>query len=272
MRRRSLALLGAIIVAACAKEAADERVRIDGSPGVLPLASEIGLAYQERTPGWYVIFGQGLGSSARIEALANDSIDIALASHSVDSTELAGKGFTVHHVADVPVGFAVNESVTVSDITEAQVCDIYRGRIRNWRELGGPDLPIVAVTRPKGEVDGDVMLAGIPCLGALTMAPTVVTQELPADMSNFVASTPGAIGMMSATMIATAPELLKPLSLGGVAPSPENLAAGKYRLLRHSYFVTKASPAPPVQAFLDFIRSETGIGILRSEQAVPRAH
>jgi phosphate transport system substrate-binding protein len=270
--RSALTLLGAIIAAACAKEPATEHVRIDGSPGVLPLAQEIGLAYQKRTPGWFVIAGKGLGSAARLEALVNDSIDIALASHGVDSTELAGKGMTVHHIADVPVGFAVNSSVTVTDITEAQACDIYRGRIRNWRELGGTELPIVAVTRPKGEVDGDVMLAGIPCLGTLTMAPTVVSQQLPADMSNFVASTPGAIGMMSATMVAVAPDLVKPLSLGGVAPTPENLATGKYRLLRHSYFVTKALPAPGVQAFLDFIRSEAGIGILRSQQAVPRGH
>jgi phosphate transport system substrate-binding protein len=247
-------------------------VRIDGSPGVPPLAQEIGLAYQERTPGWFAILGKGMSSKARLEALADDSIDIALASHGVDSTELAGRGMTVHHIADVPVGFAVNSSVTVSDLTEAQVCDIYRGRVRNWREVGGPDLPIVAVTRPKGEVDGDVMLAGVPCLGALTMAPTVISKELPADMSNFVASTPGAIGMMSATMVAVASDLVKPLSLGGVAPTPDNLAAGRYRLLRHTYFVTKASPPPRVQAFLDFIRSEPGTGILRSQQAVPRGH
>lgn len=272
MRLDALALLGATITAGCAREPANERVRIDGSPGVLPLAQEIGLAYQDRTPGWFVIAGKGMSSAARIEALLSDSIDIALASHGVDSTELAGKGLTVHHIADVPVGFAVNSSVTVSDITEAQACDIYRGRLRNWRELGGADLPIVPVTRPKGEVDGDVMMAGVPCLGTLTMAPTVVSQQLPADMSNFVARTPGAIGMMSATMVAVAPDVVKPLSLGGVAPSPENLASGKYRLLRHSYFVTKAAPPPRVQAFLDFIRSEAGTGILRSQQAVPRGH
>ncbi|MGE0821425.1 MAG: substrate-binding domain-containing protein [Candidatus Binatia bacterium] len=52
--------------------------------------------------------------------------------------------------ARVPVAFVVHKSVSVRALTSQQVCDIYAGRIQNWKELGGADLPLVVQTRPEG--------------------------------------------------------------------------------------------------------------------------
>ena len=54
----------------------------------------------------------------------------------------------------VPIGsdafvFIVNESNPVNDITIEQIKGIYSGRIRNWKELGGKDMPIAAMRRNK---------------------------------------------------------------------------------------------------------------------------
>lgn len=248
----------------------EERLRIDGSAGVLPLISDLAPHYKETRPNASLIIGKGMGSSARLDALANDSIDVAVASHGVDSAALAARGMTLHHIADMPVGFAVHAEVRVANLTQAQVCDIYRGAITNWKAVGGPDMPIVPVTRPKGEVDADVLLEGIPCLRDLTMHSSVVSKQTPADMSTHLAITPGSLGMMSGMMVQNAAGTIKSVSLEGVAPTAENLESGTYKLMRRSYLVTRAAPSPPVQKFVEFMRGQSGQRSLRLYGAVPR--
>lgn len=262
-------------VAGCAeKPAADqpvtETVRIDGSPGILPMLDAMGPSYQKLRGNADYALGTGLGSGARLDSLEAGRIDIAVASHGVDSVALAARGMTLHLLANVPVGFGVHEGVPVKSLTQAQVCDIYAGRTTNWSKLGGPDLPIVAVTRPKGEVDADVMLAAIPCLGSMTMDTTrVVSMEMPHDMANHVARTPGAIGMMSGTMVRHAGGNIRAIALDGVEPTAANVESGAYRIVRQTYLVTKSAPKPEVQRLLDFFRSTDGKELLRSHDAAP---
>ena len=54
----------------------------------------------------------------------------------------------------VPIGsdafvFIVNDSNPVNNITIEQIRGIYSGEIKNWKELGGKDIPIAAMRRNK---------------------------------------------------------------------------------------------------------------------------
>src|SRR5690606_8737904 len=50
-------------------------------------------------------------------------------------------------VAKDGVTFYVNESNPLSSLTMEQLEGIYLGDITNWKEVGGPDAPIVVYTR-----------------------------------------------------------------------------------------------------------------------------
>jgi phosphate transport system substrate-binding protein len=52
--------------------------------------------------------------------------------------------------ARVPVAFVVHKSVPLTELTGQDLCAIYAGHISNWKQLGGPDLPLVVQTRPEG--------------------------------------------------------------------------------------------------------------------------
>jgi phosphate transport system substrate-binding protein len=245
---------------------------VDGSPGVLPLVTTLAARYRSafRSPLPPVInFGRGLGTSARIAAVKDGTIDIALASHGVIVGDLERQGLTAYKFADVPVGFAVHDAVGVDDLTEAQICDIYAGRIRNWKELGGIDLAIIPASRPKGEVDADVILASMPCMSSLPANPRVVSKELPDDMAAFLDATPGVIGMTSAT-VAWQSTKLRMISIGGVAPTATNVADKRYPMSRESFLVYRATPAPAVRAFIDFIRGPEGGALIRESGGIPR--
>lgn len=82
------ALLLSVVVATSLHAQTSEKIVVDGSTGVMPLASALAKAYQERNPAAMVEMGKGLGTTARLKALTDGKIDIALASHGLVDEEL----------------------------------------------------------------------------------------------------------------------------------------------------------------------------------------
>jgi phosphate transport system substrate-binding protein len=248
---------------------AAEKILVDGSTGVMPLVAALAKAYHEQQPAATVEIGSGLGTRARLEALATGKIDIALASHGLAFEEIARQGMAVQEIAKVAVVFGVNASVPLTDLTERQICDVYAGRITNWKELGGPDLVIAPRARPDTEVDAEVVRAKIGCLKDLEMAEPVRVMPKTGDMAQELADTAGAIGMTTMTVVEQSQERIRPLSLNGIAPHAENVKNQSYTLTRDSFLVTKATPTPAVARFLDFIRSPAGAKVIAANGAVP---
>ena len=137
----------------------------------------------------------------RIEALEEGKMDIALASHGLVAEELTRREMAVHEIAKVAVVFGVNASVPVTNVTDAQICDVYAGRLTNWKDLGGPDIAIASRTRPDSEVDAEVVREKIACLKDLKMPDSVRVMPRSGDMAKELAATVGAVGMTTATVV-----------------------------------------------------------------------
>ncbi len=246
-----------------------EKIVVDGSTGVMPLVAALAKAYQERYPGATVEIGQGLGTKARLQALEEGKIDIALASHGLVVEDLARRGMAVHEIAKVAVVFGVNASVPVTNVTDPQICDVYAGRITNWKELGGPDIAIAPRTRPDSEVDAEVVRGKLACLKDLQMPQGVKVMPRSGDMATELAASVGAIGMTTTTVVEQSRGQIRALSLNGVIPSAENVGRKAYALTRDSFLVTKAAAAPAVSRFVEFIRSAAGAVVIGANGAVP---
>ena len=244
-------------------------IRIDGSAGVMPLATALAREYRAIEPTTTIALGAGMGTKARVDALTQGAIDIALASHGVARAELIARGVAIHEVARVAVVFGVNAGVPVTSLTRAQVCFIYSGAVTNWSRLGGTDLAIAARMRPAAEVDADVVLTGIECLRT-SLAPAVaLLVEKPEEMAAALASTNGAIGMTSMPFVQASDGRIRALALDGVSPNAETVRHGRYALTRAAYLLTGARPAPAVARFLAFVRSPAGARIIVANGGVP---
>ncbi|MBI4592731.1 MAG: phosphate ABC transporter substrate-binding protein [Candidatus Rokubacteria bacterium] len=246
-----------------------DKIVVDGSTGVMPLVAALAKAHQERHPGVVVEIGKGLGTKARLQALMEGKIDVALASHGLVAEALGRQGLAVHEIAKVAVVFSVNASVSTANLTDRQICDLYRGTITNWKELGGPDLAIAPRTRPDSEVDAEVVRAKIACLKDLKMPDGVRVMPRSGDMARELAATVGAIGMTTTTVVEQSRGRIRLLALNGVVPSRENVERKIYTLTRDSFLVTKAPPPPAVSRFIDFIRSPAGSAVIVANGAVP---
>ena len=266
---RTGGLMLVLILLAATRGLAAEKIVIDGSTGVMPLVAALAKAYREWQPDVTIEIGKGLGTKARLQALAAGKIDIAMASHGVAFEEIARQGMALEEIAKVAVVFGVNASVPLTDLTERQICDVYAGRITNWKELGGPDLVIAPRARPDTEVDTEVVRAKIGCLKELRLAEPVKVMPATGDMAQELAATAGAIGMTTMTVVEQSQKRIRPLSLNGIAPHVENVKNQSYGLTRDSFLVTKATPTPAVARFLAFIRSPEGAKVIAANGAVP---
>lgn len=261
----------ALLLASCciALPAAADKITIDGSTGVMPLAAALSRAYQERYTGASFELGKGLGTKARLEALAEGRIDIALASHGIDAADLARRGMAAHEVARTAVVFGVNSSVKVAGLSAQQICDVYAGKVADWKTLGGPQLPIAARTRPDSEVDAEVARSGIACMKDLRMSEGVKLMPRSGDMARELAGTAGAIGMTTMTVVEQSGGAIVPLSIDSVMPSAANVERRVYPLLREAYLVVKLPPSAAVSRFVEFVKSDDGARVIRANGALP---
>jgi phosphate transport system substrate-binding protein len=255
-KRNASTLAQVLICAASVSAEAQQAIKIDGSTGVAPLVSALAKAYQQKDPSVSIEMGGGLGTRARIDALAAGSIDIAMASHGLNVAEITKAGMNVSEIARTPVVFAVNSSVTgVSGLTDQQVCAIYSGEHANWKDFGGPDLAIAPRTRPDTEVDAEVARDGVNCLKTLKMSGATKTMQRGGDMARELADT--------LTVVEQSAGKVRALSLSGVMPDEPSTISGRYRLKREAFLVSKAQPSPPVVKFLAFLHSAEGAAVIK---------
>ena len=246
-----------------------EQIVLDGSSGMLPLAKALASAYQQRSSDPQVEIGAGLGTGARLQALAEGKIQVALASHGIKPEDVQKGNLKIIEVAKGAIVFAVNSSVPIANLAESQICDAYSGKTRNWQPLGGSDNPVTVLTRPPTEVDPEVIRAKIGCFSALKEVETAKVMARGGDMAKGLAETPQALGMTSMTVVEQSGGKVKALTLNGIAPSPENVKSGRYFLTRDYLFVIKGEPTLSVKKFLDFVLSPEGDRVLQANGAVP---
>lgn len=267
---KSLSLAVSLLLALGAAPAwSEEKIVLDGSSGMLPLAKVLASAYQQKSARPEVEIGKGLGTGPRLRALAEDKIQIALASHGIKPDDVQKGNLKVIEVAKGAIVFAVNASVPITDITEAQVCDIYSGKVQNWQSVSGPTIAIVVLTRPPTEVDPEVIRAKIGCFEALKETETARVMARGGDMASGLTDTLHAIGMTSMTVVEQSKGKVKALTMNGVAPSAENVKSGRYFLTRDFLFVTKGEPTVDIKKFLDFVLSPDGDRVILANGAVP---
>ncbi|MGH8056257.1 MAG: phosphate ABC transporter substrate-binding protein [Candidatus Entotheonellia bacterium] len=246
-----------------------EKLVLDGSSGMLPLARALATAYQQQSSDPRVEIGKGLGTGARLQALAEGKIQIALASHGIKPEDVQKGDLKILEVAKGAIVFAVNASVLITNITEAQVCDIYSGKVQSWQALGGSASPIAVLTRPPTEVDPEVIRAKVGCFQELKEVETAKVMARGGDMAKGLAETPHAIGMTSMTVVEQSAGQVKALTLNGVVSTAENVKNGRYFLTRDFLFVIKGEPTPSIKKFLDFVLSPDGDRVILANGAVP---
>ncbi len=247
-----------------AAEAVTGTVSTDGSTSMEKVIGALGEAFMEANSGVTFTYNP-TGSGSGIQAVQEGRCDIGLSSRALKKDEEKQAGLTETVLAYDGIAMIVNPENPVTDLTLAQIADIYTGKITNWSQVGGKDAQIVLIGREAGSGtrSGFEEIAEV-------KDQCQYRQELSStgDVITTVAQNPGAIGYAS---LASVKDTVKALQVGGVTPSEATVKDGSYAIQRPFVLATKtgAQLNPAARAFFDYVTSGKANDIITAAGVVP---
>jgi phosphate transport system substrate-binding protein len=247
-----------------------ETLQIDGSTTVGPIADAFAEYFMRTNPGLEITVkktGSGDGAAALIDSRCN----IATMSRFMKDKEF--KAAVDHNVFPVAHAIAmdgvciiVHPSNTITALTSARVRDIYAGKTKNWKEIGGPDAEIVIVSRDTSSGTYETFNEKI--MEKVELAKNVEYVNSNPQCHARVKTTAGAISYVGLGFIDAD---VKALKIDGIQPTKQTIANGTYPVARPLFLFTNNYPKPGsmVFKFCTFYLTEKGQEIIEAKGFVP---
>jgi phosphate transport system substrate-binding protein len=253
-----------------------------GSDTMVILSQKWAEVYMRETPGTKIQVTGG-GSGTGFAALQNRTTDLANASRKIKSVEVGeciksfGRRPTEYKVALDGLSIYVSAENTIQELDLEQLEKIFTGRIRNWRDVGGPDAPITVYSRENSSGTYEFFKERV--LKGADFAATTQTMPGTAALLQAVAKDKNGIGYGGAAYGAGAKHIKVKAtpSSPGIEPNEETVVGAKYPIWRYLYiYVNPSIDKGEVADYLKWIRSEKGqnlvkeIGYYPLPQQIPR--
>jgi phosphate transport system substrate-binding protein len=262
---KSLAVLMSMILMA-GPAFSQEKITVKGSDTMVILAQKWAELYMKNNKNT-VVQVTGGGSGVGITALINGTTDIANSSRPMKQTEV-DKLKSRYNTLGVEIKCAkdgvtifLNDANKVSELTLKQLSDIYTGKIRNWKELGGTDAEIRLYGRENSS-------------GTYVFFHDEVVK---ADYSSNVQSLPGTAAVVNAVK-----KDMNGIGYGGAAyavgvkhayvkkdanskafvPTAESIARNEYPITRYLYMYLRSRPTGETKKYVDWILGAEGQSIV----------
>lgn len=235
------------------KAVRDSTVILAGSTSMEKLANMAAEGCMAQYPDMTVTV-EFTGSSAGVEAVLAGRADIGNSSRSLKEEEKAA-GAVENMVAADGIAVITDPGNKVTSLTAGQLADIYTGKIRNWKEVGGTDTAVVVAGREAGSGTRSTFEE---LLGIRDKCRYANELDSVGAMAARVASTPGAVGYVS---FAVLDDTVNALAIDGVEATEENVRTGDYRLWQPFIMVTYGEigrQSEAVQRFFGYLQSEEG--------------
>ena len=238
------------------------KITVKGSDTMVILAQKWAELYMKKNPAASVQVTGG-GSGVGITALINGTTDICNSSRPMKQTEIE-KLKARYNTLGVQIQCAkdgitifLNETNKVQELTIKQLGDIYQGKIRNWKELGGNDAEIRLYGRENSSgtytyFHDEVVKADY----------TASVQSLPgtAAVVNAVKKDVNGIGYGGAAYAVGVKhaKVKKDANSTAYLPTAESIGKGEYPITRYLYMYLRNRPTGETKKYIDWILSAEG--------------
>ena len=225
---------------------------VNGSTTVLPVMQKAAESFMAANPDIKLVISGG-GSGNGIKALGEKQCDVAMSSRDITDKERAAaekKGVKPVRIAVavdaiVPV---VNPENPVKDLSLDQLAAIYSGKVRNWKELGGQDGPIVVISRDTSSGTFESWQELV--MKKERVTPAALMQASNGTVVQAVAKNKNAIGYIGLGYL---DKSVKSLTVSKVAASAKTALDGEWPIARELYIFTNGDPKGGVKKLVDYL-------------------
>jgi phosphate transport system substrate-binding protein len=266
-------ILKPLVIIFCLFSAQVFAQKIKGSDTVLPLSQKEAEDYMKKNKIAELTVTGG-GSGVGFAALIDGTTDIAMASRKMKMGEKlklteAGKAFKEIIIGHDALAVVVNPNNKVSNLTREQLSNIFTGKITNWKEVGGENLPIVVYSRETSSGTYEFFKEHI--LENKNYASNVLSMPATGAIIQSVSQTKGAIGYVGLAYIEKTVKTIN-VSFDGktfVSPKMETAKNHTYPVVRPLFYYYLDSKEKEVKPFIDFVLSVEGQKIVQEVGYVP---
>jgi phosphate transport system substrate-binding protein len=249
-------------------------ISIDGSVTMVRMMKQLQVGFSQKNPSipttYGVPDGRPNGSNKALDLLVKGQVMIAANSRSLTASEVQ-QGLRAIPVGRDALAIVVGiNNPFKGGLTMAQLKEIYQGKITNWAQVGGADIPIKVINRANAS-------------GTQSLFRSVVLLDEPfaADSNNFITwerdeTTPilqrlGNDGISYTTVSqAVGQEIVRILPINGSMPtSIDDIRNSKYPISRVISLTVMREISPVVKEFIEFTLSAQGQALVQSSGFVP---
>jgi len=215
------------------------------------------------------IYAEGGGSAQGIKALINGEIDICASSRTLLPAEVRqlaerhNRLGIAYLVAKDALSIYINKNNSVYTLSLNDLKDIFTGRIQNWRELHGPDLPIRVISRSPNS--GTFLYFKEHVLEDLPYTDRAIIKNTTNEVVAAVSNDPGAIGYGGTAY----GDNVRHCRVNNVQPTIENVHNDSYPIIRYLYLYTVDIPEGVIKEFIDWTLGTEGQAIVASVGFIP---
>ena len=237
--------------------------KIKGSDTCLPLTQLEAETYMKSYPSSKITVTGG-GSGVGISALMDGTTDIAMTSRKMKFDEKMKLQQAKKTPKEVVVAYdalavVVNPANKVTDLTREQLEDIFTGKIKNWKEVGGEDMKIVVYSRETSSGTYEFFKESV--LKNKNYMNGILSMPATGAIIQSVGQTKGAIGYVG---LAYLNKEVKPIHIsydGGktyTEPSFDNAKNKSYPIVRPLFYYYEAANEKTAKPFIDYVLSDDG--------------
>ena len=266
VRRNLLIALSLLSISASAQ-------RIKGSDTVLPVAQQTAERFMNQHPATRVTVTGG-GTGVGISALLDNTTDIAMASRPIKFSEKMKIKSAGEDVAEIVVAYdalavVAHPSNPVKQLTRQQLEDIFRGKITNWKQVGGDDRKIVVYSRETSSGTYEFFKESV--LKNKNYMASSLSMPATGAIIQSVSQTKGAIGYVGLAYVSPRVKTLS-VSYDGkhyAAPTVENATNKTYPIVRPLYYYYNVKKKAEIDPLVQYILSPDGQDIIKKSGYIP---
>lgn len=237
--------------------------RIKGSDTMLPLSQKAAEEFMKTHPSASVTVTGG-GSGVGITALLEGTTELAQLSRKIkfdERNKLKEKGKTVKEITAAydALAVVVHPSNKVTNLTREQLEGIFTGSVKNWKEVGGADMPIIPYSRETSSGTYEFFKESV--LKNKNYMSGIMSMPATGAIIQSISQTRGAIGYVGLAYLNKDVKTIHVSYDGGktyVEPSVANAKNETYPIVRPLYYYYDVAAESKVKSFIDFILSDKG--------------